>query len=325
MYMESNGRLYARGNQLTSSRKLTEDDLPPILLASLVESLLYGVHVVMFCLCARILWKRWQGRLLQVLMLGAVVTMFLFATTDVALSWNLVIRHTRMLYTADMTTLYKTIYPKFAIHLVNNAIAATLLIVRCYVVWGKQKVVLISGGILLLLGTLSGMVCTAATMSPLTKKIGAFGVAAMGIVLNIGITALTIGRILWIARKVKLCVGREMVSHYQFAVGILIESGLLYTVAFILTISLASTNLLFILPADGGRYGHTYGAPLLLVVQIAMGQTTKSVDEIVSRSLRMSTAPVILDTIGSVGVEDGRDRSIHMSPVVEDIRRGASS
>ncbi|KAF4609946.1 hypothetical protein D9613_010651 [Agrocybe pediades] len=154
-------------------------------------------------------------------------------------------------------------------------------------------------------------------MSPLTKKIGAFGVAAMGIVLNIGITALTIGRILWIARKVKSRVGREMVSHYQFAVGILIESGLLYTVAFILTISLASTNLLLMAAAMAIRMACI--APLLLVVQIAMGQTTKSVDEIVSKSLRMSTAPVILDTIVSVGVEDGRDRSIHMSPAVEDI------
>jgi len=68
------------------------------------------------------------------MMLAAVIVMFILATVDVAISWNLLLRHTKWLYSSDIGTVYKAVYPKFLLYLVNNVIADVLLIVRCYVV-----------------------------------------------------------------------------------------------------------------------------------------------------------------------------------------------
>jgi len=153
-----------------------------------------GIHVILFGLCVRIFWRR--RRLLQILMLAAVTVMFFFATADIAVSWNIAIRHTTKLYRSDTLTFYKAIYPKFIIHLFNklvssvlysspregltqNSLIADILLVRfrisfrvlgslnllkvnesqilrCYVVWGKSKVILYLGGSLLLVGTGKG-------------------------------------------------------------------------------------------------------------------------------------------------------------------------
>ena len=76
------------------------------------------MHVVLFPICARILFRR--RRKIQLMMLAAVAVMFALATADVAVSWRLFLRHTKWLYTEDIHLLYKAIFPKFWIFLVNK-------------------------------------------------------------------------------------------------------------------------------------------------------------------------------------------------------------
>ncbi|KAF4609945.1 hypothetical protein D9613_010650 [Agrocybe pediades] len=169
-------------------------------------------------------------------------------------------------------------------------------------------------------GTVFGIVSEATTSPVLKRYIGAYMVIA--ITLNIIITLLTIGRILFIAREVKLLMGKKMVSHYNFAVGVLVESGLLYTASFILTIALSRTY--FILVAAAISIRMVCIVPILLVVQIALGQTTKSVEATVS-SLRVTTSPIVLDTIVTVGGEDESESAAHRLPRIEDVESRKSS
>ena len=54
------------------------------------------------------------------MVLAAVAVMFALATADVAVSWRLFLRHTKWLYTEDIHLLYKAVFPKFWIFLVNK-------------------------------------------------------------------------------------------------------------------------------------------------------------------------------------------------------------
>ncbi|KAF9561247.1 hypothetical protein CPC08DRAFT_722896 [Agrocybe pediades] len=176
-------------------------------------------------------------------------------------------------------------------------------LVRCYVVWGNSRLILVSGSLMLLVGTVFGIISEATTSPVLKRYIGAYMVIA--ITLNIIITLLTriVGRILFIAREVKLLMGKKIVSHYNFAVGVLTY--------FILVAAAISIRMVCIVP-------------ILLVVQIALGQTTKSVEATVS-SLRVATSRIVLDTIVTVGGEDESESAAHRLPRIEDVESRKSS
>lgn len=49
--------------------------------------------------------------------------MFILATADIAVSWNVLFRHTTSLYTGNTTsTVLQRIYPKFLIYIVNKSV-----------------------------------------------------------------------------------------------------------------------------------------------------------------------------------------------------------
>ncbi|KAF8956604.1 hypothetical protein BDZ97DRAFT_1851135, partial [Flammula alnicola] len=99
---------------------LSEKFLPPLLLAIVVESLLYGMHTIIFFLCVRVLLQ--QKRRLRMIMLVAVVIMFMLATADLAITWNIILQHTQILYSGDSSKLLTAIYPKFIIFLINKSV-----------------------------------------------------------------------------------------------------------------------------------------------------------------------------------------------------------
>ena len=51
-------------------------------------------------------------------MLGAIITMYILATIDIAVSWHLILRRTTLLYDSDSFTFLRVVYPKIVIHLI---------------------------------------------------------------------------------------------------------------------------------------------------------------------------------------------------------------
>lgn len=55
-------------------------------------------------------------------MLAAAVVMFILATSDIAVSWNIFLNHAAWLYTGTSDNFVKAIYPKFFLHLFNKSV-----------------------------------------------------------------------------------------------------------------------------------------------------------------------------------------------------------
>ncbi|EDR09951.1 uncharacterized protein LACBIDRAFT_318320 [Laccaria bicolor S238N-H82] len=92
--------------------------------AILVEVLLYGIHCILFCVCAYIFLSR---RLVKPFIIGSAIIMFALSTADVAISLGLLVGGLRMPF-EDETHLLTCRYPKNPIFVANNLIADMLLV-----------------------------------------------------------------------------------------------------------------------------------------------------------------------------------------------------
>ncbi|KAF8956603.1 hypothetical protein BDZ97DRAFT_1925399 [Flammula alnicola] len=91
-----------------------------------------------------------------------------------------------------------------------------------------------------------------------------------------------------------------MVSHYHFAVGILVESGVIYTASTLLVLSLSRTNLILMAATIAIRV--VCIVPILIIVQVALGQSTKDVQGTVSM-MQGGTPQEVVWTQSSVTVD----------------------
>jgi len=246
-------------------------------------------------------------------MLGAAVIMFILATVDVGFSWNIMLRHTPSLYTGDSTSLLHRIYPKFLFYIANNLIADILLVLRCYVVWDHKKVILIPSSIVLVVGTVLAFIGEGTVSVSLKKYVEVY--IFMIISFNIILTLLTAGRIYWTAREVKSIMGREITSQYQFAVAMIVESGLLYTLTNILVLALSPTR--FIAMAVAFAIRTVCIVPLLIIVQITLGQSTNLKDARRTASAQQTGPIVFGPIISSDRYDPERQLNIHRPSVTE--------
>ncbi|KAF9483248.1 hypothetical protein BDN70DRAFT_874121 [Pholiota conissans] len=266
--------------------------LPYVVLAFVLEGLLYGIHLVIFCLCVRVLLPR--RRKLQRMMLGAIIVMFILATIDVAMSWRLFLGHTHFLYGGTSATFLRAVQPKIIIHLVNNVLADSLLLIRCFVVWSRRKIILYIGGALLCAITVVGIISEGTTSFRLKQFIAVYNIA--NLVWNLAITILTAGKIIWIAREASQVVGPKILPHYHFAIAVLVESGMLYTISSILVLALLRTPYVLIAAAIAIRL--TSIVPILIIVQVALGRSIQDVQRTISRLQgETTTQEIVLDTI----------------------------
>lgn len=126
---------------------------------------------------------------MKFVMLAGVVVMFILATADVGVSFHLMLRETNIFVQGNSKTLLTKAYPKFLLHVTNNLIADTLLITRCYVVWGRRKYILWIAGIPLVIGTAFGYISMGTKSTGLKIYIPVYILIVL--VLNNALTLLT--------------------------------------------------------------------------------------------------------------------------------------
>ncbi|KAF8908164.1 hypothetical protein CPB84DRAFT_1767465 [Gymnopilus junonius] len=86
------------------------------------------------------------------------------------------------------------------------------------------------------------------------------------------ITALMAGRIYWIARKARSILGPGLSSKYTTMIAIIVESGVIYSVYFILDV--VAQNLIL----DAGLAQIVGMVPTLIIVQVGLGRDAHDVD-----------------------------------------------
>ncbi|KAF8869936.1 hypothetical protein BD779DRAFT_631453 [Infundibulicybe gibba] len=199
--------------------------------AILFETLLYGIYIVLFFICIHILLR--NKRTLQLPLLVLAILMFSIATADIGVTYAYLLRY---ILRGEIAP-FKHVYPKFMLYVTNNVLADTLVIYRCYVVWGHNRRIVIFPCILLLAATICGYLFEGATSPSLKRSFPIY--LWMTFTLNILVTILTAGRIWWISRKARRILGSDLVKKYNSAIAVIVESGAIYSSYIILDVILS--------------------------------------------------------------------------------------
>ncbi|TFK37116.1 hypothetical protein BDQ12DRAFT_667322 [Crucibulum laeve] len=155
--------------------------------AFLIESLLYGIHVILFFIAISILFRNWRST--HKIIFFATTAMFLLSTPDISLSYRLLI--------SDL--------PNSLMHINPALIADGLLVYRCYMIWGKQRYVLVISSILVIADTVWGFIGAGTPIFSLQSKFSpVFWWTTFAT--NIIITGLTVGRIFAHLRTYRIAI-----------------------------------------------------------------------------------------------------------------------
>ncbi|EEB93211.1 hypothetical protein MPER_08165, partial [Moniliophthora perniciosa FA553] len=204
----------------------------------------YGLYIALFATCMNVLWKK-TSQNNRGLYLGWTVSLFTMATTIVVFETIGLLRQSLMAFWTvksgdyrelvqylsndDLKTASSAILTIAAALL--NATADSMLIHRCYIIWGSQKRI----GIPLVLGCfvvhlLFELLDKASRMSD--------GYFAANAGINGVITLLTAGRIWYITRRIRAAMGQQIDQRYKAIVSIILESGVIYPTILIIGIIL---------------------------------------------------------------------------------------
>ncbi|KAF5339805.1 hypothetical protein D9611_009177 [Ephemerocybe angulata] len=309
-------------------KPLSRKNFPPIIVGALVESMLYGIHLILFLICISLLLSK---RLrLHYLMLSGITAMMVLATADIALTWRFLLFTSSMdpldIIRGTTLTFLKKLFPKFMIYVANNLVAVSLLIARCYVVWGQQTYMAIGFIIPLLICTGFGFASQISRPLLMQRFVPIFLLVTL--VLNNVLTILTgstemltgdnwaivAGRIWWLSRRVGTAFGRRTRSQYRTTSALIVESGLLYSMALLILIGLAKTRWVVLAGAVVLRIVSIM--PIMIFVQIALGHATNPNKSTERTTGIHGTRPetVILDTIvASGGGVDNNSSSMQLT------------
>ncbi|KAF8880557.1 hypothetical protein BD779DRAFT_1446204, partial [Infundibulicybe gibba] len=224
-----------------------------------------GIYIALFFICIHILLRNKPERTLQFPLLVLAVLMFAIATADIGVTYASLLRYALQ----GEIIPFRRIYPKFMLYVTNNVLADTLVIYRCYVVWGHNRRIIIFPCILLLAATICGYLFEGATSPSLKRTFPIY--LLMTFTLNTLITILTAGRIWWISRKAHQILGSDLVKRYNSAIAIIVESGAIYSTYIILDVIISgqvSTNLVL----DAGLIQMVGIVPTLIIVQVGLGR-----------------------------------------------------
>ncbi|KAF8895488.1 hypothetical protein BD779DRAFT_1499810 [Infundibulicybe gibba] len=199
-----------------------------------VQTLLYGLYIVLFSVCMYIFYTR-KTRGHRVLFLAAIA-MFTLSTAHVIV--DLIIGIFDLLFAIRMSGM---INPALSItnpvvYITNNIIADGLLIYRCYVVWGYSRTIVLVPILTLMATTAlgysfgSGEIPFSFGFAGTNRLPSYMAFFCLSLATNVIVTALTAGRIWFISRQTRDGSGKHAIKHYHTAIAIVLESGAIYSI-----------------------------------------------------------------------------------------------
>ncbi|KAJ7744100.1 hypothetical protein B0H16DRAFT_1560202 [Mycena metata] len=232
----------------------------------------YGIHMVLFILATCLLTRRKTAG--KKLLLVYTVAMALFGTTQLGLSVAQVV-FTVQLFVQGGTRgqlaagSALNLAPSF-IFFTNNLVSDSLLLYRCFLIWGSQWPPVVLPGILVIATCAAGYNTTINSISHHAPLFDALAPNIFAAVTNLTLVAFTVGRIWWIRRDaMRVFHGAEVLNCYNTAIAMILESGALLLVPTILVIMPTPAVLRDILK---GIAVHLINiAPTLIVVCVGLG------------------------------------------------------
>lgn len=248
----------------------------PYIGAVFMETFLYGIYAVLFGICMFVLAQRHRraqspppppftwGRALHWMLPAWAIAMFALAYADIVYTYFIFFVHL-----LRGTFGFSVLYPKYVLFVTNTILADTLLLFRCYVVWGYRRRVVVGPALLLLAAT----VCVYLFEGASIRLFGHSWVyLAMTFAFNVIVTGLTAGRIWYLARRT------PHRQRYNTSVAILLESGAIYCVYMILDLAFyhnSAGNAVL----DAGLIQVVGIVPTLIIVQVGLGRAVHEVEE----------------------------------------------
>lgn len=201
--------------------------------AILLETFLYGVHLVMFGSCAYLLIRR---NVTRRKLLAALSVLFLLATADIIITLFFVFHFAipKDLSRAAIAlqerghpkTLGDPLKIKFGFYVVANAIASGLLVHRCYEFWQNRRIV-IAPIALILVGTVLSFVLISTRHLRDKLSAASFIISAAA---NFSMTLLIASRVYWTSRKAR-AIPLDLARIKEVVAILLIDSGAIYSLS----------------------------------------------------------------------------------------------
>ncbi|KAH6909986.1 hypothetical protein BKA70DRAFT_181897 [Coprinopsis sp. MPI-PUGE-AT-0042] len=246
----------------TASHNPFPKTFAPYIGAVFMETFLYGIYIVLFGICCFVLMRRHKA--LHMVLLIFAICMFALATADIIYTYDIFFNKLLV-----GTAKFKTLYPKYVMFVTNTVLADTLLLYRCFVVWGCKKRVVLGPAVLLFAATIVGYLFEGASMSLFQHS---WVYLAMTFALNTILTALTAGRIWYLARTTKTIIDEGLLKRYNTTIAMLIESGLIYSIYMTFNLAFQSNTTANAL-LDAGLIQIVGIVPTLMVVQVGLGRS----------------------------------------------------
>lgn len=285
------------------------------------ETLLYGSYTALYAICMHVLLDRRRHRFAEnTPMITMASGLFLLGTAHVIVNFArgiqafTVVENTpREVYSAFGTPISVA---KQSIYTSTVILSDSLLIFRCYTVWGQNWKVILVPVVLLVLGGTTGFVTVYqfTVVEPgnedgvYTGSLKSWATAAYGFSLaaNVLVTSLIAWRIWRHTRRVRAIVEGVEKARYDRALAMVIESGAIYSLS--LTIML----IMYTLNTHGQRI--VYDAlsqiagimPTLIIVRIGLGVNAHNTAEDTSHTLRFAHSTTTTTTLHSPAVQSAR-------------------
>ncbi|KAJ6529729.1 hypothetical protein B0H19DRAFT_1193150 [Mycena capillaripes] len=288
-----------------------------------IDSLTYGIYLVLFCQSVQVLLSRRRAN--YKVHLACMSVLFLLSTIHVALAyaWAFITDtgdaaiYEFASWTNPLPVLYAPGDPVSVRHIgillkirysLSNAIADAIIIYRCYVIWGFNwrqfgVVLLIVSWFLTLVGALLGLF----PLSKTPERVVTIVCIATVFFTNVLGAGLAAERIWWISRQANNYLGRRTQKRYLDLPAILLESGLIYPASLLVVVIvyfIPRRPTFSVLTCLAACY-HIVGiAPTLIIVRVGLGVSTDDVEKCVTIG-RASALP-------SFGVERGSETTVEL-------------
>ncbi|KAJ6517139.1 hypothetical protein DFH09DRAFT_1195514 [Mycena vulgaris] len=245
-----------------------------------LEAIFYGIYLILFSISVVVLLQRKPANnASRVPMFAVTCFMFSLCTTHFGLNFNNVYNglmvHPRP-HISEETHLLAGADMLFSI---TDWCSQLILIYRCYLVWGKSIWIVILP-LLMSLATVAcgvGLIGLVLSINP-TAPIAPAAIVPVGtagfslsLCLNFIVSALIVGRIWQISRQNRIQGVSHSDSTIQRAIGIIVESGLLFLVAqfvFVVLFAIAHPAQAVVEPVATQIYGIS---PTLIIVRVGLG------------------------------------------------------
>ncbi|KAJ7346433.1 hypothetical protein DFH08DRAFT_1081181 [Mycena albidolilacea] len=253
-----------------------------------VEACLYGAYFVLMTFYLYVLHTRGVGK--QRRLAGATMALFILCTVHFALVLGTTVLATKVYITEPLPDLTissvigRLTVASNAVYVTTNVIADIIFTFRCYAIWNfRLSIVLLP-----ILGILfvPFLALVVPYIVPNARQEGFFTVSVVVSLLTTFIlTALTVGRIWWLARDARHVMVKSLARKYHTVCAMILESGALYLLGGLIFVLLNFERRPITLPSiqAGAALGQLVGiAPTIIAVRVGLGYSVESLDSFIA-------------------------------------------